>query len=48
MTPKELRSFRVDADLWTAALETAQSRGETVTAVLTRALTRYTRPRTKK
>jgi hypothetical protein len=36
-----LRNIRVPDDLWTAAKAKAESRGETVTDVLIRALRRY-------
>lgn len=41
MSPTPLRNVRVPDDLWHAALATTQRRGETVTDVITRALTRY-------
>lgn len=37
------RSVRVPDDLWDAAKRRAEERGETVTDVLIRALTRYVR-----
>lgn len=40
-TPK--RSVRVPDELWEAAMRVAQDRGETVTDVILRALTRYVR-----
>lgn len=38
-----LHNFRCDQDLWDAALRISADRGETVTDVLVRALTRYVR-----
>ena len=37
------RTIRVTDELWNAALAAAQARGETVTAVIERALERYVR-----
>ena len=37
------RSVRVDPSLWAAAMVRAHSKGETVTDVIVRALTRYTK-----
>ena len=41
--PTPLRSIRIPDDLWHAALERADERGESVTAVVIRALERYVR-----
>lgn len=41
-TPKQ--AGRIDDDLWAAAKAEAERRGETITAVITRCLKRYTRP----
>jgi hypothetical protein len=41
MAETKVRTFRCPADLWEAASRTAESRGETVTAVLVRALVEY-------
>lgn len=48
MTPKRpipLRSVRVPADVWQAAQRRALERGESVSAVIVRALRRYGKPR---
>lgn len=44
MANTPLRAIRVPDDLWSAALERAAERDENVTAVIIKALTRYTAP----
>lgn len=39
--PTPLRNVRIPDTLWTAAKETAERRGETVSSVITAALERY-------
>jgi len=39
--PTPLRNFRVPDDLWSAAKAKADERGESLTAVIIRALRRY-------
>ena len=41
--PTPIRTFRIPDDLWLAAQERADERGESVTAVVIRALQRYVR-----
>lgn len=41
--PKIVRTVRVPADLWQAAKDRADQRGETVTDVIIRALVNYTK-----
>lgn len=42
MAAKQLRTFKVQPDLWADAKAEAEARGETVTDAITRALIRYT------
>lgn len=44
MTPIPLRSVRVPDDVWQAAQAEAAKRGESVSAVIVRALRRYGKP----
>ena len=45
MNPTPIRTVRVPGDVWQAAQERAAEKGESVSAVIVRALRRYGKPK---
>lgn len=48
MANTPMRAMRIPDELWQAAKDRAEERGENVTEVVVRALTRYTNPPVRK